>query len=45
MTPVIPDQGLALFRDRARMQHFLNFLPRVIAILYIEARDRRPAHR
>ena len=24
ITPVIPDQSLALFRDRARMQHFLN---------------------
>ena len=45
MTPVVPDQSLALFRGRARMQHFLNFLPRVLAILYIEARDRRPAHR
>jgi hypothetical protein len=24
MTPVIPDQGLGLFRDRARVQYFLN---------------------
>jgi hypothetical protein len=24
MTPIIPDQSLALFRDRAHMQHFLT---------------------
>jgi hypothetical protein len=27
MTAIIPDQDLALFRGRARMHHFLNFLP------------------